>query len=388
MSAGSCAVGIVGRPSLGGAGEQRCQPSPLGVDVDEQCLDEQGGGDREKCANTAQDRAPDDQGEKAEGGRQPDGGADHAGLDDALEDDVENAVDDDDGEGSLGVVIEQGDDGRRDESDDEADVGDVVGDEGQQSPQPGVTDVEDGQGDDVEERDARAEDRGYGEVPPTAVGEQLEGLGEALAGRGHPGEVGGEGGGIGDGEEQQQDEERDAAEDPGHTAEESGDDADQLSRVEGGLDGVELSLADAGGLQRIAEALHEGLELRRVVVQQSGQLQPGDHQDQNQNDHHRIHRNQTQHRAQPGRQTAPDRQPAQRLDRDRQDEREKYGGHDARERLQAECGYQHGCHADGDRQTARHHGPYRQGLGVGWTQRIHGGLRLLRWRRSGRPRRL
>ena len=36
-------------------------------------------------------------------------------------------------------------------------------------------------------------------------------------------------------------EERDAAEDPGHTAEQAGDDVDQLSRVEGGLDGLELS---------------------------------------------------------------------------------------------------------------------------------------------------
>ena len=73
------------------------------------------------------------------------------------------------------------------------------------------------------------------------MGEQLEGLGEALAGRGHPGQVGGERGRIGHGEEQQQDEERDAAEDPGHTAEEGDDGIDQLSRVEGGLDGVELS---------------------------------------------------------------------------------------------------------------------------------------------------
>ena len=100
---------------------------------------------------------------------------------------------------------------------------------------------------DVEEGDARAEDRGHREVLPTAAGEQLEGLGEALAGRGHPGQVGRERAGIGHGEEQQQDQERDAAEDPGHTAEEAGDDIDQLSRVEGGLDGVNLSLADAGG---------------------------------------------------------------------------------------------------------------------------------------------
>ena len=66
-------------------------------------------------------------------------------------------------------------------------------------------------------------------------GEQLEGLGEALAGRGHPGEVGREGARIGHGEEQQQDEESDAAEDPGHTAEEAGDDADQLSGVQAAL---------------------------------------------------------------------------------------------------------------------------------------------------------
>ena len=72
-----------------------------------------------------------------------------------MDDDVEDAIDDDDGEGRRGVVVEQGDEGRRDESDDEADVGDVVGDEGQQAPQPGVVDVKDGQGDDVEEGDAK-----------------------------------------------------------------------------------------------------------------------------------------------------------------------------------------------------------------------------------------
>ena len=60
-----------------------------------------------------------------------------------LQDDVERGVDRHHGDGGLHVMVEQSDDRRgRLKPDQEPDVRDVVGDERQQSPQPGVADVE------------------------------------------------------------------------------------------------------------------------------------------------------------------------------------------------------------------------------------------------------
>ena len=68
----------------------------------------------------------------------------------------------------------------------------------------------------------------------------------------------------------------------------------------------------------------------------------------------------------------PDREAAQRLNGDRQDEPEKHRGEDLSEFPDAKRSHQHSGNADGDHQTARGHGPSRQGLGVGVAKRIHG----------------
>ena len=148
----------------------------------------------------------------------------------------------------------------------------------------------------------------------------------------------------------------DAAEDAGHPAEKAGNEVDQLSGVDVGLDRLQLSLAEPGGFESFAQVLHGRFELWRVVREQPGQLNPGDHQDRDQGDHHRVHRHQTQHRTQPRRQTMPSREPAHRLNDDGEQQREKHRPDHLGERSEAKRGPQRRRDADGDQQTARKNG--------------------------------
>ena len=187
------------------------------------------------------------------------------------------------------------------------DVRDVVGNEGQQSPQPGVADVENHQADDVQQRDHRTEDGGHSEITATAMREDHKGAGEALTGRRDPGQIASERPCVGHREEQEQDKEGNAAEDAGDATQEFGGEIDQLARAGLGDQSLNLTRVEPSVLQRLVDVVQEGLELRCVVLQQSGQLNPGNGQDEEQSGHDRVHRDKAQHSSHPAGQSVPGR---------------------------------------------------------------------------------
>ena len=134
---------------------------------------------------------------------------------------------------------------------------------------------------------------------------------------------------------------------------------DNLSGIGLGRNRLQLSLADSGGLELCAQALHRRFELWLVVGEQPRQLDTGDHQDRHQADHHRVHRHQTQCRTEPGRQTMASREPAHGLDDDGEQEREKHRPDDFGERLQPQRRDQNGGGPDRDHQAPRQPGPHR-----------------------------
>ena len=117
----------------------------------------------------------------------PTASPDDARLDHGLDDHVDHRVDDDDGDHQARPAFEQRDQRRRHQADDEADVGDEVGDERQHTPHERAgTPMRPEQGG-VDHGDDQAEDRRHREVAAGAAGERGHGVDEAgvlLAGAG------------------------------------------------------------------------------------------------------------------------------------------------------------------------------------------------------------
>ena len=111
---------------------------------------------------------------EGDGARQPDGLTHHPGLDHRLDDRVEQRVDDDDRQHQPRPALEQPQDRGRDHPDHEADVRDVVRDEGQQPPQQRVGDRREVQEHRVQDRDDEAEDRRHHEVEAGPARERLQ----------------------------------------------------------------------------------------------------------------------------------------------------------------------------------------------------------------------
>ena len=114
----------------------------LWVNIHEQRFDKQAERNSKKGAGSAENCRPDDQGQETQRGGKPDGIPDHPRLDDGLNNEIQHRIDDDDDNGGHDILIEQSDDCRRHEADNETDVGNVVGDKCQQSPEPCVADIE------------------------------------------------------------------------------------------------------------------------------------------------------------------------------------------------------------------------------------------------------
>src|SRR4249919_1298409 len=141
------------------------------IDIDQQGLDQQTQRNSKECATSTQDGRPDDQGQEAQCGRQSNLHANNPGLDDGLDDKIQHAVDHDDGNRGSDILIEQGDYCGRHQSNDEADVGNEVGDEGQQPPEPRVPDVENPECYNVTECDDRTENGRHRQILTAAMSE-------------------------------------------------------------------------------------------------------------------------------------------------------------------------------------------------------------------------
>src|SRR5215203_7111962 len=114
--------------------DKRVHPVRRDRVVEQDRLQKQGGWDCQQGAQGTENVCPDDQRDK--GGR----GADshrvprEPWLDDGLNHDVDDGVDDHDGDRATHPTVEQSDEGRRNYTEDEADVWNVVGHERQHPP--------------------------------------------------------------------------------------------------------------------------------------------------------------------------------------------------------------------------------------------------------------
>src|SRR5699024_8320686 len=108
------------------ARDEGVDPPGLRVAIDEERLHEQGEGDREEGAEGTEDVGPEHQREEGRRGVDPHRVTGELRLEDRLDDEVRDAVDDDDPHHRRHPAREQGDEGRWDEAEDEADVRDVV----------------------------------------------------------------------------------------------------------------------------------------------------------------------------------------------------------------------------------------------------------------------
>ncbi len=152
--------------------EQRVEPVPARVDVDQQRLDQQRQRDGQQRAEGAQHPAPEQQGDEGDRHRQADGVADEPRLDQRLDDEVQQRVDDDDRDELAPAAGQQAEQRGRHDAEDEADVGHVVGDEREQPPQRRGRHPDDRQGDPVADGHDRAEDGADQQVAAGALGEQ------------------------------------------------------------------------------------------------------------------------------------------------------------------------------------------------------------------------
>ena len=117
------------------------------------------------------------------------------------------------------------------------------------------------QADDVQQRNHRAEDGGYGEISASAIREYHKCVGETLTGRRDPGQIGSECSCIGHREEQEQDEEGNAAQDAGDAPKEFGGDIYQLAWARLREERLNLTRVESSLLQRLVDVGQEGLEL-------------------------------------------------------------------------------------------------------------------------------
>ena len=99
-------------------------------------------------------------------------------MDHRLEHEVDDAVGDDHGDHEPRAALEERKDGGRRETDDEADVGDVVGDEREKSPQQGQRHSDEPEEQPVEDRHDQSEHRGDHEIAACPAGEAAEGCDE------------------------------------------------------------------------------------------------------------------------------------------------------------------------------------------------------------------
>src|SRR4029079_9251233 len=140
------------------------------------------------------------------------------GLDDALDDHVDDGVRHEDRDHHPGPALQEADHGGRYDADHEPDVRDVVGDEGEQPPQHRHRDPDPEQRRRVDDRDDETEDRGDDEVLAGAGGEGQERVDQPTPLGGQLPELGGEAGGVDDHEQHQRDDEQEAREHPDQTA--------------------------------------------------------------------------------------------------------------------------------------------------------------------------
>ena len=139
--------------------------------VDQQRLEELGRRHGQQRPQHAEQIGPDDQREEGHGRADADGVAGEPRLDQGLHHDVEHDVERRHSDGGTAAVGEQRDQDRRDQPDQEADVGDVVGDEGQHAPGEGQGHADDQQADHVQRGDDESEDGGDDPVPAGSLGE-------------------------------------------------------------------------------------------------------------------------------------------------------------------------------------------------------------------------
>ena len=143
--------------------------------VDEGRLDKQRTRQSDEGSQRTEDPAPQQQGDKGHRRSQADGVTRELRLNDGLDDEVEHGISDDHSKCRNPTVAEESQQGRRDDTDDEADVRDVVRQEAEQRPHPGKRDTNDEQGRPVEERNDETEHRRDEPVLANTAGKGLEG---------------------------------------------------------------------------------------------------------------------------------------------------------------------------------------------------------------------
>ena len=144
--------------------DQRGHPRGPRVGIDEHRSDEQRHRHGQERAQRAEQERPHHQGHEGDLGAEPDRVADDARLDERLDRHVEDAVGQYHQQQPLPPIVEERQEGGRDDADDETDVGDEVRQEREESPDQRQRDADEPQGTGVEHADDGAEERCHQQV--------------------------------------------------------------------------------------------------------------------------------------------------------------------------------------------------------------------------------
>ena len=101
------ALSLIGRVARFFAGQENSHPVLVGIDIDQQGLNQQAQRNGKKCTSSTENRGPDDQRQEAKSGRESYRYADNPRLDNGLDDKVQYGVDHDDDNCGHDVVLEQ-----------------------------------------------------------------------------------------------------------------------------------------------------------------------------------------------------------------------------------------------------------------------------------------
>ena len=138
-------IGVVLKPFCGSRRDQRINPSSTWVVVNKSGLDEQGARQSDQSSQRPKNPTPQKQRNKGHRRRQTHGIASKLWLDNRLDDEVQHRVGDDNSHRRHPAVFEESQEGWRDNTDDEANIWNVVRQEAEQRPDPGKRNADDEQ---------------------------------------------------------------------------------------------------------------------------------------------------------------------------------------------------------------------------------------------------